>query len=130
DAVLFVYDEDDARACVWGPHARTLIRARLPGEAVMIVREFESWLLWGQSDAALQAARIRSPDSKRGAKEALRRIVPNYLPTTHQLQLTRQLDIDRVWLKSDSFDKLMRALAALFDASLPPRPVEQARSKR
>jgi hypothetical protein len=89
--------------------------------AVMAVREYEGWLLWNIDDAVLQANGIPDPESKRDAKGALRRIVRGYSPTTHQLELTRQLDVSRVRDRSRSFDKLVRTLATLFGVAADPR---------
>jgi hypothetical protein len=51
----------------------------------------------------------------------LKRLVPGYLPTTHQLNETRRIDIALVRKRSDSFDKLVRVLAVLSGTDLPER---------
>jgi hypothetical protein len=113
-AALILCDADDDCPATWGPHAVRAIPPPLSGAAVMASREYETWLLHDLSDA-------RGIESKRGAKEALRRLVPNYDPTTHQLLLTRKLDVPRVRARSDSFDKLVRDLARLCGAKPPKR---------
>lgn len=95
----------------------------LPTRAVMASREYESWLLWGRE--AAERARARAPDPEVGpsdAKGALRRLEPDYGPTTDQERLTRTLDLPRVWSRSRSFDKLVRSLAWLTGAPVPGRP--------
>lgn len=93
----------------------------IPGEAVMAVREYETWLLYAFDDDELAAARITNPSRIRGAKEKLRRLVPGYKPTTHQLEITRKIDIRRLRRASDSFDKLVRSLATIFGVAAPER---------
>jgi hypothetical protein len=55
----------------------------------------------------LAARRVRNP-TRRDAKSELRKLVPGYAPTIHQLDLARQVDIERLRRASDSFDKLVR----------------------
>jgi len=114
DAALVICDADDDCPATWGPHALGAIPPPLPAAAVMASREYETWLLHDLSDA-------KGVESKRGAKEALRRLVPSYEPTTHQLLLTRKLDVPRVRARSDSFDKLVRDLARLCGVKPPKR---------
>jgi hypothetical protein len=113
DALLVLCDEDDDCAKSWGLSAAAIIRNRLRGDAVMAVREYESWLLWSQTAEARAKAGASSPDKIRNAKGALSRIVPGYKPSTHQLAETRRLDIARVRAASKSFAKLVRAITAL-----------------
>jgi Domain of unknown function (DUF4276) len=122
DGILLTCDADDDCPAVWGPSARAVVTQTAPGDAVMVVREYETWLLYAHDDAALAGVGITDPERIRGAKEKLRRLVQNYKPTTHQLRLTRQIDIDRLRRASDSFDKLVRSLAAIFEVSAPDRP--------
>jgi Domain of unknown function (DUF4276) len=113
-ALLVICDEDDDCAKTWGPDTAAIIRRRLPGDAVMAVREYETWLLLNHPEDSLKKARAgASPEKARGAKEILARIVPGYRPTTHQLPETRRLNIAHVRARSKSFDKLVRAVAAL-----------------
>lgn len=122
DGVLIACDSDDDCAGTWGPHAASVIVAKgTVGIAVMAVREYESWLLWSFSKESRETARIFSPETVRDAKGALARLVPRYLPTVHQLKLTRTINIAQVRKDSDSFDKLVRGLAQLFSVVPPPR---------
>ena len=54
-------------------------------------------------------------------QEELRKLVPNYKPSVHQLAVTRRIDVAALRVRSDSFDKLVRDLAALSEATPPPR---------
>lgn len=124
-AVLVVCDSDDDCAASWGTSADAMPTQVVPFKAVMAVREYEAWLLWSRSDIELLRAHATNPDIVRDAKGALRRLVPGYMPTVHQLAETRRLDIDRVWARSDSFDKLVRALAQITGHSPPARPSQK-----
>lgn len=121
DAVLILCDADDDCPATWGPDAARAIQVLMPGDAVMAVREYETWLLLNFTEDELRRAGVAAAESKRGAKEALRRLVPGYLPTTHQLAETRRLDIARVRKRSESLDKLVRALATISGRPLPAR---------
>ncbi len=100
----------------------------------MAVREYESWLLWNVDDDKLKERGVTDPEQKRDAKGAMKLVVPGYAPTTHQLELTRKLDVDRVRCRSRSFDKLVRSLATLFGVTAPNRkslpPIVQPRPRR
>lgn len=121
DAILLTCDSDDDCPAVWGPSARAVVTQVARGEAVMVVREYEGWLLYAFGDAELAELGVTAPERIRGAKEKLRRLVPGYKPTTHQLEITRKLDLGRLRRASDSFDKLVRSLAAIFGVSAPDR---------
>jgi hypothetical protein len=116
DAVLLLCDEDDDCAAVWGPDATRILSRLGPGLAVMAVREYETWLLLARSDEALAAAGVQNPATLRDAKKALAKLVPDYLPTTHQLAETRGIDVAFLRGRSGSFDKLVRSIAALCGA--------------
>lgn len=120
NAVVLVVDADDDCAAKFGPHASAELSKRLPGRAVMACREFESWLLWSQPPAELRRLRLK-PETLRDAKGGLARIVGEYSPTLHQLELTRKIDIASLRSLSDSFDKLVRDLALLVGKAAPPR---------
>jgi len=85
----------------------------------MAVREFETWLLTAHDEASLQRARITDIEKVRDAKGVLERLVPGYAPTTHQLMLTRRIDIGAARHRSRSFDKLVRSIASLCGAPAP-----------
>lgn len=121
DGLLVLCDSDDDCPATWGTSARASIGSRCRGAAVMIVREYETWLLHGlQQVVDISPSEI---EAKRDAKQLLRKFVPGYQPTLQQLQVTRQIDIARCRARSDSFDKLVRDLAALTGAIAPPRPI-------
>ncbi len=117
DAVLVLCDADDDCAATWGPQASTLVSERMAGAGVMAVREYEGWLLHNQDPLELSRLTKRSPEEIRDAKGYLGKLVPGYKPTAHQLQQTRLLDIERVASRSQSFCKLVRAIAGLCGAS-------------
>jgi hypothetical protein len=89
----------------------------------MAVREFEGWLLWSQSAAELRRIKALDPERIRNAKGKLEQLVSGYAPATHQLALTRQIDIQQLRKSSRSFDKLVRALGILCKVFVPPRPI-------
>jgi hypothetical protein len=124
DAILVVCDRDDDCPATWGPSVPgTVLPGFIPVAAVMASREYESWLLAGYPLAQRTAARAIDPDkAPRDAKRALARLVPDYAPATHQVQVTRNLDLTAAWKTSDSFDKLVRSLAVLVRAPAPARP--------
>jgi hypothetical protein len=122
DAVLLTCDSDDDCPAVWGPSAKGVVTQVARGEAVMVVREYEGWLLHAFGDAELARIGVTAPERLRGAKEKLRKLVPGYKPTTHQLEITRKVDLRRLRRASDSFDKLVRSLAAIFGVAAPKRP--------
>ncbi|HSK04830.1 MAG TPA: DUF4276 family protein [Kofleriaceae bacterium] len=121
DAVLLTCDSDDDCPAAWGPSAKAVVTKVAAGDAVMVVREYEAWLLHAFSAAELTKVGVKNPDRIRGAKEKLKRLVPKYKPTTHQLEITRKIDLERLRRASDSFDKLVRSLAAIFGVTAPDR---------
>jgi len=137
NAALILCDADDDCPATWGPDALRAIPSFLEGAAVMASREYETWLLESFSDEDRERAKITNADlRKRDAKGVLEKLVPGYLPTTHQLAISRGLDITRVRSRSDSFDKLVRDLARLCGTKPPPPrqtavppPPKRARSR-
>lgn len=121
DGILLTCDADDDCPAVWGPSAKAVVTRRTRGDAVMVVREYETWLLHAFDDRQLGEAGISEPERIRGAKEKLKRLVPGYKPTTHQLEVTHKIDIAKLRRVSDSFDKLVRSLAATFEVAPPDR---------
>ncbi|MCC6527288.1 MAG: DUF4276 family protein [Polyangiaceae bacterium] len=118
DAVLVLCDADDDCPAVWGPSATAVVTARCSGGAVMVVREYEAWLLHSKIGAT--DARGRPVDSIRDARGALRSLIPGYKSTTHQAHLTRRIPIEGLRASSASFDKLVRTLARIFGVNAPP----------
>lgn len=119
DAVLVLCDSDDDCPATWGPSAMQKLSAICRGAAVMVQREYESWLLHGIRALDLDPGVV---ERRRDAKTLLDRHRPGYKATADQLALTRQLDIRRCWARSDSFDKLVRSIADLTGAIAPERP--------
>jgi len=122
DAILVTCDADDDCPRIWAESVVSTSVPSRPTAAVMAVREFEAWLLWSRSDSELKAVKATDPDRIRNAKGKLEALVAGYNPTTQQLALTRQIDIQRLRQRSHSFDKLVRTLGKLCDVPVPPRP--------
>lgn len=122
DAILVTCDADDDCPKVWAESVASLSGLSRPTAAVMAVREFEAWLLWSRTDADLKKVKVTDPDRVRDAKGTLEGLVTGYKPTTHQLELTRQIDLQRLRHRSKSFDKLVRTLGSLCGVPVPPRP--------
>jgi hypothetical protein len=119
-AVLVTCDSDDDCPAQWAASLDGVRTVAVGVGAVMIVREYETWLLWNQRQATLAAHGISNPESRRDAKGLLERVVEGYTPSTHQLELTRSIDVGHVRARSQSFDKLVRVLALVFSVSVPP----------
>ena len=114
-------DADDDCPAIWGPDALKQLVTPTRGVAVMAQREYEAWLLVSYTEEQRKTAKVRDPELIRDAKGELRKLIPGYLPTVHQLAATRKLDIPRVRARSDSFDKLVRALGSLCGVKAPSR---------
>lgn len=123
-AVLLVVDADDDCPAAWGRSLPIQAPSRpVPIAGVMASREFESWLLAGHTVHQRAAARAVDPErSPRDAKKALSRLVRGYTENTHQLEVTRTIDVRSAWENSASFDKLVRSIAKLVGTDPPPRP--------
>ena len=121
DAILVTCDADDDCPGVWADSVAATQERSTPTAAVMAVREFEAWLLWGYSDTELAKIKASDPDLIRNAKGKLEKLVAGYEPTTHQLALTRNIDIQRLRARSRSFDKLVCTLGTLCEVPVPPR---------
>jgi len=109
DAVLVLVDGDDHCPATFGPSASQQLGERLPASAVMVVREFETWLALAHTDVPLRKA-----EAKRNAKELLRAKQPDYKPTVHQTPLAKAVLVDELLAKgSASFDKFCREIDRL-----------------
>ncbi|MBL8921277.1 MAG: DUF4276 family protein [Myxococcaceae bacterium] len=108
-ALVVLVDADDDCPASFGRSGLQFFR-NWAGRAVMAVREFETWLLLSFSPAELGAAGVRQPERIRDAKKALQRLVPGYLPTAHQRDLSRRIAIDELRQRSRSFDKYVRSV--------------------
>lgn len=112
DAVLVLCDADRDCPAAWGPHANTLLRSVASGGAVMACVEYEAWLLCSIVGSATTGG--RPIEGIRNAKGELAKHFLGYKPAVHQLRLTQSMNLDLVWRHSESFDKLVRTLAAIF----------------
>lgn len=120
DAVLVLCDADDDCPAHWSKTAAKVFAKSCNGGAVMAMREYESWLLSSLVKEGKSGNRVI--EQIRDAKGHLEQYVKGYLPTLHQLQLTRSLEIDTVWRLSDSFDKLVRTIGTICAVSPGKRP--------
>lgn len=111
-AVLVLVDADDDCPASFGPPSASLFQG-LPGAAVMAVREYETWILLSQPPERLARVGIKDPERSRDAKRLLSRLVRGYLPTTHQLELTRSMDIAELRRRSRSFQQFVKSVLTL-----------------
>ena len=118
-ALVVLCDQDDDCPVHWARDVRTAISPTIPIQAVMAVREYETWLVHAQPDAIIDDLNVASVELVRDAKRLMRRILPNYTPTLHQLEQTRRLSIPRLRSRSASFEHLVRALSRIFGV-VPP----------
>lgn len=109
-AVVVLVDADNDCAATWGKAATGIVTRQFVGGAVMAVREFESWLLASFSNRARSLVGAARIEHARDAKGLLQRLEPGYKPTTHQLRLTRRIDIGATRRESESFDKFVRTV--------------------
>lgn len=109
NALLLLIDADDDCPVRFGPLARSILEQRLPAGAVMVVREFETWLALAHGSTGLAKA-----EAKRDAKSLLRTDLPQYKPTVHQAELARTVDVAKLLASgSKSFEKFVRELDRL-----------------
>jgi hypothetical protein len=122
DAVLVICDADDDCAATWGREATRIVRSiAKTGGAVMVVREYETWFLlstFGKANVGDVAI-----ESIRGAKERFRGMYPTYKASIHQKKYTSALNLTSVWALSNSFDKMVRTLGDIFEATGVSRPL-------
>lgn len=113
NGVLVLCDSDDDCAATWATDFAATVTAVVPVAPVMAVREYEAWLLANQPAAIRVALGIVSPETIRDAKGRLKKARGRYLPTVHQLALTRGIDVASTRRACPSFDKLVRTVASL-----------------
>jgi len=107
-AVLLILDADRDCPATLGPELRDRLRARLPHRpvgCVFAVREFESWIVAGHSDASTAA------DERRESKAWLRNRYGRYVETVDQKKLTSKFDLELAVSASRS----LRHLSATLD---------------
>jgi len=114
DAALILCDSDDDCPAAWGPASERVLVDVLPVACVMVVREYEAWLLASRTRS--QADGHRRIEQIRDAKKHFRAHWPGYMPSVDQLDATREIDIARLRKLAPSFDKLVRSLHALVSA--------------
>ncbi len=124
--VLVLLDADDDTACVLACELQARVAALNPPFPVGIVcadREYESWFLAGADGLAGKyglPSDLRPPASPvRNPKAWLTDNMPTgsiYKETTHQVRMTKELDLDVVEAGSRSFRRLLHAVKELLDA--------------
>ncbi|MFZ4575332.1 MAG: hypothetical protein ACOYN0_13100 [Phycisphaerales bacterium] len=106
--VLLLLDADKDCAATLASQLRGLLSAALPNRlchCVLAVREFESWLVAGHPDAAME------PDEERATKAWLRaRNRDRYQPTVDQPRFTASMDLQRAVSGSRSFRKFFEVM--------------------
>ncbi len=130
-AILVLLDADDDCAVEIARDLQPkLMRAAggIPQAMILAVREYEGWFLASLETLFPQAADLnRHPESVRGAKECLERLVPGYyyVETTDQARLSASMDLDLVYSRCRSFRKLVKEYHALLGSlGLAPAPLE------
>jgi hypothetical protein len=129
--VLILLDADDDLACQTGPKllrwAQEARADRVVG-VVVAVREYESWFLAaaqslvGRRGLTLQMPDYEAPESIRGAKERLGKLMKDgYIEVLHQPAFTAVFDLEAA-RRAPSFDKLVREVARLVGVPAPPLP--------
>jgi len=124
-AILFLFDSEDACPKELGPQAfrwACEAAAGRPCAVVLAYREYETWFLAaieslrGKCGIRQDAKMLPSPESRRGAKEALERYMPtnrSYAETVDQVKLSAALDLGLAYRRSRSFRKLVTAFGSL-----------------
>lgn len=110
NALMVLVDADDDCAATFGPSAVAELSRSIPAAAVMAVREYEAWLLGAKTPAELRRVGVRDLEGVRDAKGKLQRLIPGYRPTTHQLGLSKGIDVAALRARSPSFDKFCREI--------------------
>ncbi len=132
--VFILLDADDDCPATLGP--QLLARARrarpdVPAGVVVANREYEAWFLAaieslaGQCGLPNELPRVPNPESIRGAKQRLSRLMGKsrgYSETLDQVALTLQFDMATARQQSASFDKCWREVCQLLAIIGPERP--------
>lgn len=110
--ILLILDADDDCAKEWGPKLRGWMRESVPDVdcfVVLIVREFESWILGGRADFD-----VSQPDTVGRVEERLAEANGGrYQKTIDQPRFTSQIDIDLLARKSKSFGRLVKRMSEI-----------------
>jgi hypothetical protein len=108
-AILVLLDADDDCPALSAPSIlrRVTKTTEKPAAVVFSKREFEAWFLGGIPDFR---EALSNPEEIRGAKEALRNLMPGktYRPTDDQTRLVSRIDLQFCCQSCPSFDKLVR----------------------
>jgi hypothetical protein len=108
-ALLVLVDGDEHCPARFGPSAQQMIAPCMPASAVMVVREFETWLALAHTAVVVTQAEV-----KRDAKHLLLSVKERYKPTVHQTELARSVNVKQLLEKgSASFDKFVREIDRL-----------------
>lgn len=132
--VFILIDADDDCPATLGP--QLLARAKqarpdVPASVVLANREYEAWFLAaieslaGQCGLPSELAPVPNPESIRGAKERISRLMSgsrSYSETLDQVMLTQQFDLAIARQRSASFDKCWREVRQDLTAVCPEPP--------
>lgn len=109
-AILLLLDADKDCAASLGPKFETQMAAVVPHRhvrCVLAVREFESWLVAGEQEAATE------DDDLRGTKGWLKTKYGLYSPTVDQPRLTASLNVELAKTRSRSLRRLLKVLTEI-----------------
>jgi hypothetical protein len=102
------------------------LRPGWPIAIAFLVKEYEVLFLHDEEttrkffpDSAKHTPFPSSPETKRDAKEWIKKQLPTYKETVHQEKITAQLNLDLLRQKSKDFAHLERAILKLIDAEIP-----------
>ena len=130
--ILIVFDSDDDPACTIGPKVQAWAQSEageIPCQAVAITREYEAWFISaleslrgvrGIRDAAVSH---HAPETVRDAKKVLEASMnPGrfYSPRADQAALTARVDLDTVYRRCRSFQKMVKAFGVFAEAAGSP----------
>jgi hypothetical protein len=115
-AVLVLLDADDDCPAELGPSLVSRARSVTdkPVSGVVANKEFEAWFLGAIDslrpgrDSPRHATKSVDPESVRGAKGPLQRLLGPYDPVKDQAKLSAKMDLNLCRQRCPSFDKLVR----------------------